>query len=71
MKVTMPPRPKTEGVVNRLKALSATTCDPSRSKGSSDNKSSTSSSSASSSNKARTPGKYDKYKAKDDGKNVS
>jgi hypothetical protein len=57
-----------EEVVNRIKALSATTCDPSRSKGSSDNKSSTSSSSSSSSNKAQTPGKYDKYKAKDDGK---
>jgi len=41
------------------------TCDPNRGKGGGENKSSNSSSS--SSNKA-TPGKYDKYKAKDDGK---
>jgi hypothetical protein len=50
------------------KSTECNTCDPSRSKGSSDNKSSTSSSSSSSSNKAQTPGKYDKYNAKDYGK---
>jgi len=38
-----------------IKALSATTCDPSRSKGSNDNKSSTSSSSSSSSKQGANP----------------